>query len=165
MIFRRYLLNARFVRGATADAAAARFQALVAMFKKYGAQYKLDWMLMAAQGYQESRLNQAARSPVGAIGIMQVMPDTGDALKVGDVTKVDPNIHAGVKYVRFMVDRYYANEPMDEENKILFAFAAYNAGPGRLRQLRHEATARGLDPLSGSTTSNESRSNASGARP
>jgi membrane-bound lytic murein transglycosylase MltF len=146
MIFRRYLLNTQFVRGAGAEAATARFRALVALFKKYGAQYNLDWMLMAAQGYQESRLNQAARSHVGAIGIMQVMPETGATLKVGDIAKVDPNIHAGVKYVRFMVDQYYAKEPMDEIDKILFAFASYNAGPGRLRALRREAMARSLDP-------------------
>jgi membrane-bound lytic murein transglycosylase MltF len=146
MIFRRYLLNTQFVRGATAEEAAARFESLVAMFRKYGAQYRLDWLLMAAQGYQESRLNQAARSHVGAIGIMQVMPATGAELKVGDITQVDPNIHAGVKYVRFMVDQYYAKEPMDDENKMLFAFAAYNAGPGRVRQLRREATARSLNP-------------------
>jgi len=146
MIFRRYLLNTQFVRGVTAEQAAARFQAVVAMFKKYGAQYNLDWMLMAAQGYQESGLNQAARSRVGAIGVMQVMPETGKTLKVGDVTQIDPNIHAGVKYVRFVVNQYYAKEPMDDENKMLFAFASYNAGPGRVRQLRQEAKARGLDP-------------------
>jgi membrane-bound lytic murein transglycosylase MltF len=146
MIFRRYLLNTQYVKGATVESSAARFKALVAMFKKYGDKYSLDWMLMAAQGYQESRLNQAAKSHVGAIGVMQVMPATGESLKVGDINRVDPNIHAGVKYVRHMVDQYYAKEPMDDENKMLFAFAAYNAGPGRVRQLRREATARGLDP-------------------
>jgi membrane-bound lytic murein transglycosylase MltF len=101
---------------------------------------------MAAQGYQESRLDQNARSPVGAIGIMQVMPSTAKDLNVGDITKVDPNIHAGVKYIRFMIDRYYENEPMTKLDKVLFAFAAYNAGPGRVAQLRREASRRGLDP-------------------
>ena len=105
----------------------------------------MDWMLMAAQGYQESRLDHNARSHVGAIGVMQVMPATGTELKVGDIRKLEPNIHAGVKYIRSLVDRYYANEPMDELNKVLFAFAAYNAGPGRVRQLRREAGDRGLD--------------------
>jgi len=76
---------------------------------------------------------------------MQVMPATGTELKVGDIRKLEPNIHAGVKYIRSLVDRYYANEPMDELNKVLFAFAAYNAGPGRVRQLRREAEDRGLD--------------------
>jgi membrane-bound lytic murein transglycosylase MltF len=146
MIFRRYLLNTQFVRGASADLARKRFLALVALFRKYGAQYDMDWMLMAAQGYQESRLDHSARSHVGAIGVMQVMPTTGKELGVGDIKQLEPNIHAGVKYIRSVVDRYYKDEPMDDLNKVLFAFAAYNAGPGRVRQLRREATAQGLDP-------------------
>ena len=146
MIFRRYLLNTQYVKSAAADAARNRFVSLVALFRKYGAQYDMDWMLMAAQGYQESRLDHSARSHVGAIGVMQVMPATGAELGVGDIKQLEPNIHAGVKYARTVVDRYYKNEPMDDLNKVLFAFAAYNAGPGRVRQLRREATARGLDP-------------------
>jgi membrane-bound lytic murein transglycosylase MltF len=99
----------------------------------------MDWMLMAAQGYQESRLDQSA------VGIMQVMPQTGKDLQVGDITKTEANIHAGVKYIRFMVDQYYANEPMTDLDKGLFAFAAYNCGAGRVNSLRREAEKRGLD--------------------
>jgi membrane-bound lytic murein transglycosylase MltF len=77
---------------------------------------------------------------------MQVMPATGKELKVGDITKTEANIHAGVKYMRFMIDQYFKDEPMTRLNKGLFAFAAYNAGPGRVRQLRQEARRRGLDP-------------------
>jgi membrane-bound lytic murein transglycosylase MltF len=146
MIFRRYLLNTQYVKGAGADAARKRFQALVALFRKYGDRYNMDWMLMAAQGYQESRLDHSARSHVGAIGVMQVMPATGKELKVGDITQLEPNIHAGVKLIRTLVDRNFANEPMDDLNKVLFAFASYNAGPARVRQLRREASSRGLDP-------------------
>jgi membrane-bound lytic murein transglycosylase MltF len=101
---------------------------------------------MAAQGYQESQLNQSARSPVGAIGVMQIMPATGAELKVGDITKIEPNINGGIKYMRFMIDRYYEDEPMTELDKALFAFASYNAGAGRVSQLRKEAARRGLDP-------------------
>jgi membrane-bound lytic murein transglycosylase MltF len=77
---------------------------------------------------------------------MQVMPATGKELKVGDITRLDPNIEAGVKYMRFMVDRYFKDEPMDQLNKVLFAFASYNAGPNRIQRLRKDAAARGLDP-------------------
>jgi membrane-bound lytic murein transglycosylase MltF len=101
---------------------------------------------MAAQGYQESRLDQRVKSQVGAVGVMQVMPATGKELKVGDITQLEPNIHAGVKYMRFMIDQYYAKEPMDDLNKGLFTFASYNAGPGRVRQLRREAEKQGLNP-------------------
>ena len=145
IIFRKYLLNTQYVSSASAQRSRKRFTDLVALFRKYGAQYNLDWMLMAAQGYQESRLNHNARSQVGAVGVMQVLPTTGKELKVGDVTLLEPNIHAGVKYIRQIVDRYYANEAMDDINRVLFAFAAYNAGPARVAQLRREASARGLD--------------------
>jgi membrane-bound lytic murein transglycosylase MltF len=148
MIFRRYLLNTQYVKGAAADLARKRFLGLVALFRKYGERYNMDWMLMAAQGYQESRLDHGARSHVGAIGVMQVMPATGKELRVGDVTQLEPNIHAGVKFIRTLVDRYFANEPMDDLNKVLFAFASYNAGPARVRQLRREASERNLDPNS-----------------
>ena len=144
--FRKYLGSAKFVKSATNAAEMKKFQALIEMFKKYGAQYNLDYLLMMAQGYQESQLNQGAKSHVGAVGVMQVMPTTGKDLKVGDIKQTEPNIHAGVKYIRFMIDQYFKDEPMDQLNKGLFAFASYNAGPARIRQLRNEAKARGLDP-------------------
>src|SRR5688572_7238138 len=101
---------------------------------------------MAAQGYQESTLDHSVKSPVGAICVMQVMPPTGKELKVGDITQIEANIHAGVKYMRFMMDQYYKDEPMDNLNKALMTFASYNAGPGRLSRLRAEAEKKGLDP-------------------
>jgi len=144
-VFQRYLKSTRYVKNATTDAEMQKFRATIDLFRKYGDKYGLDWILMAAQGYQESRLDQNAKSAVGAIGVMQVMPATGKELNVGDITQVDPNIHAGVKYIRFMIDHYYKNEPMDDLNKGLFAFASYNAGPGRVAGLRKEAAKRGLD--------------------
>ena len=146
MIERRYLENVKYAKNAAAESERRKLQAVVELFKKYGAQYKLDYLLMAAQGYQESTLDQNVKSPVGAIGVMQVMPPTGKELNVGDITKLDANIHAGVKYMRFMMDQYFANEPMDDLNKALMTFASYNAGPGRIRQLRREAEKKGLNP-------------------
>jgi membrane-bound lytic murein transglycosylase MltF len=145
-VLQRYLKSTRYVKNATADAEMKKFLATIGMFRKYGDKYGIDWMLMAAQGYQESRLDHNAKSAVGAIGVMQIMPATGKELNVGDISQIDPNIHAGVKYVRFMIDQYYKNEPMDDLNKGLFAFASYNAGPGRVAGLRKEAAKRGLNP-------------------
>ena len=119
---------------------------MVELFRKYGDQYKFDYLMMAAQGYQESRLDQNAKSQVGAIGVMQLMPQTGKEQKVGDIRKMEPNIHAGVKYMRFVREEFFENEPMDDLNKGLFTFASYNAGPGRIRQLRRETERRGLNP-------------------
>jgi membrane-bound lytic murein transglycosylase MltF len=143
---KRYLQNANYAKSATSQAERKKFEAMVALFRKYGEQYRLDPVLMAAQGYQESQLNQQAKSHVGAIGVMQVMPATGAELNVGDINELEANIHAGIKYVRFMMDQYYKDDPMDELNKGLMTLASYNAGPGRLRQLRREAEKRGLNP-------------------
>jgi membrane-bound lytic murein transglycosylase MltF len=145
-IERRYLQSVKYVKNAAADAERQKLAAVGELFKKYGAEYKVDYLLMAAQGYQESTLDQDVKSPVGAIGVMQVMPPTGKELNVGNISEVEPNIHAGVKYMRFMMDQYFKDEPMDDLNKALMTFAAYNAGPGRLRQLRRETEKRGLDP-------------------
>jgi membrane-bound lytic murein transglycosylase MltF len=142
----RYLKNVKYVKNAASEEERQKFMALVQYFQKYGDQYDVDWLLMGAQGYQESQLNQHAKSRVGAIGVMQLMPATGKEMQVGDVTETEANIHAGIKYMRFMVDRYYEKEPMTKLDKVLFAFASYNAGPARVRQLRQEATKRGLDP-------------------
>jgi membrane-bound lytic murein transglycosylase MltF len=142
----RYLKNVKYVKNAASDEERKKFMALIQYFQKYGDQYDVDWLLMGAQGYQESQLNQNAKSPVGAIGVMQLMPATGKDMKVGDITEIEANIHAGIKYMRFMIDQYYDKEPMTKLDKALFAFASYNAGPGRVRQLRQEAAKRGLDP-------------------
>jgi membrane-bound lytic murein transglycosylase MltF len=143
---RRYLQNTNYVKNATDDAERKKLRELVKLFEKYGSKYDVDYVLMAAQGYQESRLDQGAKSHVGAIGVMQVMPATGKDLAVGDIQQVEPNIHAGVKYFRFMVDQFYKDEPMDQLNKGLMTLASYNAGPGRIRQLRKETAQRGLNP-------------------
>jgi membrane-bound lytic murein transglycosylase MltF len=91
-------------------------------------------------------LNQEAKSPVGAIGVMQVMPATGKELGVGDITLVENNVHAGTKYMNQLMTRTFPDATFDELNRALFAFAAYNCGPGRMAQLRKTAQERGLDP-------------------
>lgn len=146
MILLRYLKSATYVKNAAANRERAKFLQMVEIFRKYGERYDVDWLLMAAQGYQESRLNQSVRSHVGAIGVMQVMPATGKELKVGDIKKIDPNIHAGVKYMRWMIDHYYGDQPMTPLDKALFSFASYNAGPARIARLRAETQKRGFDP-------------------
>jgi membrane-bound lytic murein transglycosylase MltF len=143
---RKYLVSTKYVKNATSEAERKKFQDLMAFFKKYSERYNLDFLLMAAQGYQESLLNQDARSQVGAIGVMQVMPATGKELNVGDITLTEANIHAGVKYMRTTMDAFFKDEPMDNLNKALFTFASYNAGPGRVRGLRKEAAKKGLNP-------------------
>jgi len=142
----RYLESTKYVRNAASDAERKKFLKLVELFRTYGDKYQFDYLMMAAQGYQESRLDQEAKSHVGAVGVMQLMPDTGKEQKVGDIHQLEPNIHAGVKYMRFVRDEFFEDQPMDDLNKALFTFASYNAGPGRIRQLRRETERRGLNP-------------------
>ncbi len=145
MTQKKYLKSLKYVKNATSEAEMKKFNQLIDLFRKYGDQYQVDWLLMVAQGYQESRLDQNAKSQVGAIGVMQVMPATGKDMKVGDITVTEPNVHAGVKYMRFMMDQYYKDEPMDDLNKMLMTFASYNCGPGRMKSLRAEAEKNGLN--------------------
>jgi membrane-bound lytic murein transglycosylase MltF len=145
-LFKRYTASTKFVENARSPEEIKKFQTVIDLFRKYAGKYDVDFLLMLAQGYQESRLDQKVKSQVGAVGVMQVMPATGKDLGVGDITQLEPNIHAGVKYMRFMIDRYYKDEPMTPVNKGLMTFASYNAGPARVRQLRQEAGRRGLDP-------------------
>jgi len=145
-ILRKYGASTVMLKEATSPEGMRRFENTAELFRKYSSKYGMDYLLMMAEGYQESGLNQAAKSPVGAIGVMQLMPATGEQMKVGDIHQEEANIQAGVKYFHFMVDKYYANEPMDDVDKVLFTFAAYNCGPSRVKQLRAEAAQKGLNP-------------------
>ena len=125
-----------------------RFEGVISVFEKYGNQYGFDFLIVAAQGYQESRLDQSARSHAGAIGIMQLLPSTAADPNVGipDITTVENNIHAGVRYLNFIRERYFNDPAIDSFNQTLFALAAYNAGPARIRNLRNKAAKQGYDP-------------------
>ncbi|PWU22042.1 MAG: lytic transglycosylase F [Candidatus Rokuibacteriota bacterium] len=142
----KYFKNTKWAKAATSGEGRTRYDRTIALFQKYGDRYGIDYLLVMALGYQESELNQDARSKVGAVGVMQLMPATGKEMGVGDITQLDPNIHAGVKFLRALMNEHYANEPMDRLNKGLFTFAAYNTGPGHIRQLRKLAAQRRLNP-------------------
>jgi len=146
IMVQRYVDKSRFIKRATDPKELEKLHRLVNLFRRYADRYELDHLLMLAQAYQESQLNHRAKSRVGGIGIMQLMPGTGKQMQVGDIRQLEPNIHAGIKYIRHISDTYFKDEPMDELNRTLFAFAAYNAGPGRIRQLRRATERRGLDP-------------------
>jgi membrane-bound lytic murein transglycosylase MltF len=147
-IARRYLKQTKWVLEATSREDLKRFEEMVKLFRQYGDKYSFPYLLLAAQAYQESGLNQHLKSRVGAVGVMQIKPSTAAANPIGipGVDKLDRNIEAGAKYLRYMVEQYYADEPMDEVTKGLFAIASYNAGPARIRKLRKEAAERGYNP-------------------
>ena len=147
IVLKRYLENTSWARNALGGEDRNRFERTVGIFKTYGDRYDFDHLMLAALAYQESGLDQAARSTAGAIGVMQLLPSTAADPNVGipDITTLDNNIHAGTKYLRFVRDRYFSDPEMDPLNQTLFTFAAYNAGPARIRGLREEAVQSGLD--------------------
>jgi len=125
-----------------------KFRTLVKLFRQYGGQYALPYLMLAAPGYQESQLEQNRRSSAGAVGVMQIKPSTAEGAPVfikGVDKSVDANIHAGAKYLRWIVDEYYKDEPMTQIDKGLFAIASYHAGAGRISELRRKAKKLGLD--------------------
>jgi len=125
-----------------------RFEEVVGIFERYGNQYGMDYLMVTAQGYQESQLRQSARSKAGAIGIMQLLPSTAAGPNVGipDISNAENNIHAGIKYLDFIRNRYFNDPGIDDNNRTLFALAAYNAGPARITKLRLKAEQQGYNP-------------------
>ena len=142
----QYMKRVKELKDPTTGADWQRFQETLMLFQRYGPRYGFDPLMLAAQGYQESQLNQSARSPIGAIGVMQLMPETGEQMKVGNIRVKEANIHAGAKYMDTLMTDYFPGANFSEGNRPLFAFAAYNAGPGNIAKARKEAARRGLDP-------------------
>lgn len=148
VLLKRYLGTAERLKNPLSEAELKGYREMAHHFQTYAKQYGADWLLVVAQGYQESQLNQAKRSPAGAVGVMQIKPSTAADRNVGikRVDLLENNIHASVKYMRFLRDRYFADPGLDPLDRGLLTLAAYNAGPARVAQLREKAKAAGLDP-------------------
>lgn len=145
----RFFVQDKIVKRAYSPEDVDRFSSLISIFRQYGGSYSFDYLMLMAQGYQESQLDQTRRSPRGAVGIMQLLPSTArdKAVGISGIDK-DPgrNVEAGAKYLRHLIDTYIDDDELRPRDRQLFAFAAYNAGPGNLRKFRTKAKAMGLDP-------------------
>jgi membrane-bound lytic murein transglycosylase MltF len=148
VLINRYIRDFDWAANALAEDDYLRFENLRHIFEKYGEQYGIEYLWAAAQGYQESRLNQKARSRSGAVGVMQIKPSTASDRNVNirDIHQVENNIHAGIKYMDFLRQRYFSEDGVDELNQTLLALAAYNVGPNRMISLRQKAAREGYDP-------------------
>lgn len=149
VIMKKYFQSTQWVKNAGDQAERKKFQNMAELFRRYGDRYNFPWLLLAAQAYQESTIDQNKKSPVGAVGVMQIKPSTAEGSPInikGVDVSAERNVEAGAKYLRFMIDRYYKNEPMERIDKGLFAIASYNAGPGRVAGLRRKAQNMHLDP-------------------
>jgi membrane-bound lytic murein transglycosylase MltF len=148
ILLKRYLRDAQWVRNATSDVRLEQLRPLLDVFREGATIAELDPLMLVAQAYQESGLDHSKVSPVGAVGIMQIKPSTAADKNVGfdDISSLANNVNAGATYLRFLMNRYFADEEMDDLHQWLFGLAAYNAGPARIQRIRRQAASEGLDP-------------------
>lgn len=148
MLLKRYLRDTKYVKNSVSEKELKKLEDMIQYFKTYAVKYEFDYLMIAAQAYQESGLDHSKKSSSGAIGVMQMLPTTASDpnVNIAEIQKLENNIHAGTKYLRFIINQYYKDESMDDLNKMLFAFASYNAGPAKVNRLRRKAAAMNLDP-------------------
>ena len=147
ILFKRYFGNTRWIENPLEKAERDKFYSTIGLFTKYGKIYGFDPLALAAQAYQESKLNNQITSHRGAIGIMQIMPATAKDrnVAISNIRELENNIHAGAKYLRFLRSHYFTNPDISPLDQTLFSWAAYNAGPANIIRIRNAAKRNGLD--------------------
>lgn len=148
VIYDKYIDNTRWLSRALNPKKIAKLNHISELFSQYSSQYEFEPLMISAQAYQESGLDQSKVSHRGAVGIMQVLPSTAKDpyVNIPDIYQLENNIHAGVKYMRFIQDRYFSDNDMSVDDQIYFSLAAYNAGPAQIRRIRKLALKHGYDP-------------------
>ncbi len=114
------------------------------LVKPLAKQYGMDWRLITAQMYQESKFNPKAKSYAGALGLMQVMPRTAREMGYDNLQTPSNGIEAGIAYMQWLEARFPGE--LDFQERVYFTLAAYNAGAGHVRDARRLARQLGLDP-------------------
>ncbi|MCG7495295.1 lytic transglycosylase F [Vibrio sp. Of7-15] len=147
IIYKKYLKNTSWLKTAISPEKVDRFEQLSPVFNQYANKYQFDWLMISAQAFQESRFDNSSISSKGAVGIMQVLPTTAKEpyVNIPNIYKLENNVHAGVRYLRFILDRYFTDEEISIDNRMYFALAAYNAGPAKIRKMRRLAKEYGYD--------------------
>lgn len=146
--FTRYYENSTWIKNPLDGNAGKRLAVYTPLFKEFAARYGFDWRLIGAMAFQESGFDQLKVSPRGAVGVMQVRPQTAADPKIGipDVSSAENNIHASVKYLNFLRDHYFDDTAIRPRDQVRFSLAAYNAGPVKIRRARKMTRDMQLDP-------------------
>lgn len=147
LLYRKYFTNQRKIR----DLAAGRVDSgsgnglspYDEWIRRYAERYGFDWRLITAQMYQESRFDPQAKSFAGAQGLMQVMPRTAKFMGFDQLKRPEDGIHAGIKYLDWVRNRFETSLPFSE--RMWFTLAAYNAGHGHVQDARRLARQKGWD--------------------
>ncbi len=148
ILFKRYYENEKWITNPIAPNKEELFEKYTTLFKEYAEEYDFDWQLVAALAYQESAFDQSRHSSHGAVGLMQIKPSTArDAnVNIPDISSAKNNVHAGVKYLAFLRERYFSEAHIEPAARVRFALAAYNAGPGNVAKMRKITAKENLDP-------------------
>ena len=148
ILFKRYYQNSKWIKNPITETERKKLTKLIGLFKKYGDQYHFNYLELTAQAYQESGLDNSKRSPTGAIGIMQVLPETASDknINIKNIYLIENNIHAGTKYLNFLRSRYFSSPGISPADRVFFSWAAYNAGPAKIYNIRRETVQRGFNP-------------------
>jgi len=147
-VYQKYFEDGYWIKHPPSYSIVKKIHCLEYYFKRYAEFFDFDWTLIAAQAYQESRFNQHKVSHQGAMGIMQIKPETAQhkPIYVHHIKKLENNIEAGVAYLAFLRDHYFSDPAYLPEDRINFALAAYNAGPTKIKKMQRLAKKRGLNP-------------------
>lgn len=146
LITERYFGTTEWINNPLDEIERKKLEGFILLFKEYGDQYGFDWVAVVAQAYQESGLNHSAKSDAGAVGIMQILPSTAKYVGFPEVSELEDNIHAGVKYLAFLRENYFSGPEFTDIDRFAFTWAAYNAGPTKVRKMRARAVKMKLDP-------------------
>ncbi|TKG88638.1 transporter substrate-binding domain-containing protein [Puteibacter caeruleilacunae] len=115
------------------------------VIKELAEREDLDWKLLASIIYQESRFDPQAESWAGAVGLMQLMPETADQFDVGDLTEPRENISGGIRLLNWLMEQVSEMVP-NEDEQLKFVLASYNVGLGHVKDARRLAVKYGKDP-------------------
>jgi membrane-bound lytic murein transglycosylase MltF len=148
ILINRYLGSIEWIDDIRNRETMGRFDEVAPFIQTHSQAYEFDWIMVLAQAYQESKLDHSLKSPAGAVGVMQILPDTAadPNVAIPDISTIDNNVHAGVRYLRFLRERYFSDPEITDLDQTLLSFAAYNAGPANIAKARKKATELGLDP-------------------
>ena len=115
------------------------------LFKIYADSINWDWKLLASLVFQESKFKPDVQSWAGAVGLMQLLPETGKAHGAEDLLDVEQNIRAGVDYIKWL-DKFWLKKVENKNERIKFILASYNIGFGHIVDARKLAEKYGADP-------------------
>ena len=114
-------------------------------FQSAGEENGFDWKFLSALAFKESRFDTAAASHMGALGIMQLVPSTAEAMGMDSLKGPEGEILAGARYLKTL-SRMFARSVPDHKERLGFILASYNAGPAHILDAQRLAEQKGLDP-------------------